>query len=380
MLHFKPVFMSALLVLAAVSFILSAGCTEKKAEEPAEGEKKAELFMELPETCNTPDGMTLDAETNTIYLSCPNFNIQKEGTPEGTFNNPKYPGIIMKIDADDKLSKFTDMPAHPDTGKAGPMGLDLGPDGNLYVADNQYFFDTNRKSRLVRINITDGKATGADVVVTGFNLSNAVVWYGNHVYVSDTYLDDPVEPNKSTVYGFELSEFKDGPVALKPLGGDPHLLVKITTDPIERRGNEKAGADGMTVDSKGNLYVANFGDGKLHKIALDENGKMKSMEIIINDPKVLSCGDGIFCDHKTDLIYVADSEKNAIHVVTPDGKLTTLCQNGDTDGAGGALDQPCEPLLRGNKLIVANFDMPFPGLINTKFDPPYTLSVITLDK
>ena len=46
---------------------------------------------------------------------------------------------------------------------------------------------------------------------------------------------------------------------------------------------------------------------------------------------------------------------------------------------GGALDQPCEVIVRGKELIVVNFDMPFPGIVNTKFDKPYTLSVIKLD-
>ena len=64
--------------------------------------------------------------------------------------------------------------------------------------------------------------------------------------------------------------------------------------------------------------------------------------------------------------------------LTLDGKVSTLWENGDTNGAGGLLDQPCEPLIRGNELIIANFDMPVPGMKNTKFDPPNTISVIKL--
>ena len=79
-----------------------------------------------------------------------------------------------------------------------------------------------------------------------------------------------------------------------------------------------------------------------------------------------------------DKIYISDSSKNAIRYYTPDGKIGTLWINDDTDGTGGLLDQPCEVLIRGKELIICNFDMPFPGLKNTKFDPPYTLSVINL--
>jgi hypothetical protein len=63
-----------------------------------------------------------------------------------------------------------------------------------------------------------------------------------------------------------------------------------------------------------------------------------------------------------------------------DGSLKTLWMNGDTNGADGGLDQPCETLIRGNELIIVNFDMPFPGLKNAAFDKPYTMSVIKLKK
>ena len=49
-------------------------------------------------------------------------------------------------------------------------------------------------------------------------------------------------------------------------------------------------------------------------------------------------------------------------------------------GEGSKLDQPCEVIVRGNDLIVVDFDMPFPGLRNTKFDKPHTIHVIKLEK
>ena len=81
-----------------------------------------------------------------------------------------------------------------------------------------------------------------------------------------------------------------------------------------------------------------------------------------------------------DVIYVADSRANAIQVVSLDGKVRTLAQNGDTDGTDGGMDQPCEPLLRGREVIVSNMDWPVAGCINKKYDKPCTLSVIKLDR
>jgi hypothetical protein len=77
---------------------------------------------------------------------------------------------------------------------------------------------------------------------------------------------------------------------------------------------------------------------------------------------------------------VADSLGNAVFAISPKGALTTITQNGDTDGSDGGLDQPCEVLIRGDSMIVANFDMPFEGCINRTFDRPFTLSRILLNK
>lgn len=82
---------------------------------------------------------------------------------------------------------------------------------------------------------------------------------------------------------------------------------------------------------------------------------------------------------------MTDSALNAIHTWDVEkGEFGELWRNGDTDGADGLLDQPCEPLIWKSpcgkrKLVVANFDMPFPGLVNSKSDEPYTLSIIDLD-
>ena len=61
----------------------------------------------------------------------------------------------------------------PETGKAAPLGIDIGPDGNFYVTDNQSFYDKNNKSRLLRVIMDNGKALRCEILVTGFVESNA---------------------------------------------------------------------------------------------------------------------------------------------------------------------------------------------------------------
>ena len=86
--------------------------------------------------------------------------------------------------------------------------------------------------------------------------------------------------------------------------------------------------------------------------------------------------DGITIDDQ-DHIYVADFSNNAVAKVTPDGRISVLAQNGDTDGADGLLDQPGEPILWDGKLVVTCFDMVTgPDKVNTAHDWPFTIVVL----
>ena len=174
------------------------------------------------------------------------------------------------------------------------------------------------------------------------------------------------------MFRFKLGEEN---VKLKtPLREDSHLIATMKTY------NEKIpfGADGATFDDKGNLYVGNFADGTVHKLAFDKCGKVTSNGIFAKASILKSC-DGIWYDRRTNKIYVADSMANAVQMVSMDGTVQTLAQDPDNDGSGGRLDQPCEVVVRGKEVIVSNMDFPVPGGVNTTFNKPHTMSVIKLD-
>lgn len=362
--------------VAGIAAFTFAGCAdEATTEKPAQRPFKPRLLISCGEDCNTPDGARLNQKTGDMIVACPNFNTNAKEN--------EHPGKLMKITPDNKWEFFCDMPSHGETDRACPMGMDFGPDGNLYVADNQYFYNKDHKSRLIRVIVQDGRAVGSQVVVEGFKLANAVMFKGDAVYVSDTFFDLP-DKALSGIYRIGLGEMKNGPVKLLPktdFAKDPHCIATwetLVNDPgVAHRQGDRAGADGLTFDAEGNLYSGNFGDGVIHKIVFKPDGSVATCAPFVKDWPKMTCVDGIYYDAKRNCIFVADSEKNAIQVVwLPDGKVTTLWQNADTDGTGGLLDQPCEPVLRGDELIVVNFDMPFPGLINTAFDKPHTISAI----
>ena len=345
-----------IIVMAVICLIAATGCN--KVPPAGEFPAKAEILVTLPDYCNTPDAMALMPD-NSIILAVPNYN------------DTSAAAQIMKITADNKVEKFFTPPVHPDTKRAGPMGVCLAPSGDIYYADNHFSPETPNKSRVMRIEMKGGKAVKAHVVVEGLNVANAVAIRNGELYVSDTVMVPGTEPLVSGVFRFKIGS--EGIKLTMPIEKDPHMIASITS----KRVDIGYGADGLCFDPDGNLYIGNFADGTLHKLTFDAAGNVATNTIFLNDPRV-KCADGLFYDKATKAIYVADMIQNAVHAVTLDKQITTIAINGDTDGADGSIDQPCEAIVRGNEVIISNMDWPFPGIVNTTFDKPYTISVVKL--
>jgi sugar lactone lactonase YvrE len=331
---------------------LPAGCSTLK--QPSIG-------VLLPETCNTPDGMALAADGN-IYLSCPNSN------------NDKYRARLMKITPDDRLEEFYVLPVHPETHKSCPLGIGIGPDGHLYIADNQGLAGAVNKSRLLRVLVKKGKPAGFDVLATGLNQANAVVCRPDGVYVTETSIAADVKPMPSGVYRFRYSEFRAGkPVEITPGGKDSHLIATIYTD----NPDWPVGANGLTFDSQGNMYVGNFGQAAIVRFTFDKDGNVTSQKVLVRSHGIEST-DGMKFDPKTNAIYLADFVGNAVHKIdTKTGAVTTIAKDAkNSGGIGGMLDMPSEVCLRDGRLYVSNIDLPLAG---NEFDEPHTISVIELD-
>ena len=65
--------------------------------------------------------------------------------------------------------------------------------------------------------------------------------------------------------------------------------------------------------------------------------------------------DGICVDEK-DNLYVADFSNNAVDKVDRQGHITVLAQSPDCDGSDGGLNQPGEPIVWNGKLVISCFD------------------------
>jgi sugar lactone lactonase YvrE len=356
------------------------------------GQTKPQLLVELPDYAVTPDGMAI-APDGDLVVACPNFASYAKGATK-----PSVPACFIKIGADHRVRKWFDCPVLPETGRACPMGIEFGPEGDLYVADNQNWAEGNgptgevNEGRILRLKIANGKLAETTVLAQGISHPNGLRYRQGQIYVTVSKLPKVKRPDGlmvSAVYRFPAN---GRGIKVSNTLADPNLLVSFVTE------NKFAqyGADGIVFDSHGNLYVGNFGDGKILRIVLHPNGKVSQNMVLAQtdhdyslDPAIpgflakavpakMRTTDGI-CVDKADNLYVADFSNNAIAKVTPAGLVSVLAQNPDTGGRNGDLNEPGEPIVWQGRLVVSNFDAVFePDKVVQRHTTPAKLSVLDL--
>lgn len=327
--------------------------------------QQSKLFCLLPEYVCTPDGMAIDQEGNLI-LSCPNFA------------DDSMKGCLLKIDKQRNSQKWVDVPVHPQTGNARPMGIAFGPDFDIYICDNQGWSgkpEVAEKGRMLRLRIRDNQVVKTTVVAEGMEHPNGIRIRGEYLYVTQSLMPRVKDPSgllTSCVYKFHLD---DEGIKVTNTLDDPNILTTfLTLNP-----NDQYGADGIEIDAQGNLYVGNFGDGAVHKITFNEDGSVKDNFVWAKDTAQLQTTDGMIFD-KNGNLYIADFSANAIAMVTPDGNVRRIAQSPDSNGFQGELDQPGEPCVWEDKIIISCFDLVTgPDKVNTGHEMPATMAMLDLE-
>ena len=328
--------------------------------------QKSELFTLLPEDlASTPDGMAIH-KSGELVLSCPNFA------------DLSMPSCVLRIDRERNIRKWFDVPRNPYTGEARAMGIEFGPDGDLYMVDNPGWTgrpDLVYTGRILRLRLNEEGVEKCTVVADNMEHPNGIRIRGNYMYVTQSCMErQKTESGKlmSCVYRFPLDA--EGIHCTNTLAYPDILLTFITENP-----KCQYGVDGIVFDGDGNLYIGNFGDGAVHKITFHEDGRVKENQIWAKDAENLKSTDGMTIDRFGN-IYVADFSANAIARIAPDGTVRRMACSPDTDGFHGELDQPGEPIVWNDKIIVSCFDLVTDeDKVNTAHEIPATMAMLDIE-
>lgn len=400
---------SLIALTAALALSVTAGAFAQDAparqrenrEAPQRLNLKPTLFANLGDECYTPDGMAINPQTGMLYLDVPNFGRMDDKMVKADSDQGGY---LYEVGQDGKATRILSYPCSDRTGQAGPMGLAFAPDGNLYVCDNQYFHNKDYCSRILRVVFKDGKPTDkVEVVIEGVKLANGMQFFGDKMFYTDSCFDEDLQDENligsGGVFMFTMDELAkagaDGadPIKIKAGKDEAHCVAYTQVQKLGRGDN--TGPDGLCVDKNGTVWFGNFGNGFLYCLRPNDAGeyKQENLENVFdalnqrvreNGPNAgvkLECCDGIFYDKELDCVYIDDSVNNAVWMFKPCEKgqkvrPVILWINDDNDGSEGLLDQPCEAIVYAGKLLMVNFDWPFPGMRNSAVDMPGTISGI----
>ena len=298
-----------LLSLISASLI-GATCIQCTSPKQKSGEntlpQKSELFVSLPDYCPTPDGMAI-APNGDLILACPNFA------------DITQPACLMRITKDGAVSKWLDVPVLEETGWASPMGLAFNEEGDLFISDNQGWSGAEKaknKGRVLRLKFENDQLKETITVASGMEHPNGIRIRNGKLYVTQSSLSQIKDPSGLLVSGVYCFDMNDRDIAVTNTSADQNLLTTVITKNPE----VQYGLDGIVFNEAGDLFVGNFGDGAIHRIKMDAEGKVVSNDVWAQDTTQLRTTDGMCIDDKGN-IWVADFSANAVARVDKDGKI-----------------------------------------------------------
>ena len=282
-------------------------------------------LIQMPETCTTPDGMTIDPKGR-LVIAAPNCN-------------RKQPGALFLLDAPGGTPvKWFDVPALKESGYSQPMGVCFGPEGELYVCDCQ----KKGFGRLLRFTFKDDKVASCETIAEGLHNANGVKYWKGRLYLTQAFLFDIPRGDGAATSGIYMFNATDRNVRVGNTPADPQCIFADVT----RNPKIKCGLNGVAIDSKGNLYTGNYGDGRVWKLTLGSDGKVAKAVEVVHPGQGVVTPDG-FCVDAEDNLYIADMFGDAAQRVTPEGRVEFIQKLGFV--------RPSEPCVWKGHLYIANY-------------------------
>ncbi|MBR6733167.1 MAG: SMP-30/gluconolactonase/LRE family protein [Kiritimatiellae bacterium] len=280
--------------------------------------------LQMPPTCTTPDGMAVDP-SGRLVIAAPN-------------NNHKQPGALFRLSAPGGApEKWFDVPAYAESGWASPMGVCFGPDGELYVCDNQ----KAGHGRLLRLTFKDDKVATCETIACGLENANGVKYLNGRLYLTQAFLRSIPAPDGALTSGLYMFSAKDRNVRVTNTEKDPQLVFKDVT-----AGRVKVGLNGVAVTSKGVIYTGNYGAGRVWKLTPGEDGRIAKSEVFVKPEAGVKTPDGL-CVDDDDNLYIADMHGNQSVKVTPAGEVKVVQK--------GGFRAPSEPCVWRGNLYISNY-------------------------
>jgi len=216
--------------------------------------------------------------------------------------------------------------------RAEGRGIAFNRQGDLFVACDPF----SEVVRLKRVDINPEKSGLAETFATGTEGANGIAFdrQGN-LYVAGA--------RTGRIY------------RVGPAGGPAEVALQLErysrTLP-DGKTQQPIVANGVAFDAKGILYVTDTARGAIWTVAISADGKAGKPTVLVQSP-LLEGADGLDFD-RDGRLWVTANERNAIVMITPDGKVQEIAKN----GSQGPLEFPSAIVFVGNTAYVSNNDTP----------------------
>jgi len=260
-------------------------------------------------------GLTLDVNGN-VYIADSRNNLIRKIAPDGTVTTFAGSGAVGLADGKAEQASFFN-----------PAGVAVDKLGNVYVADTHNSLIRKISSDGMVTTIAGKRAaasiTGADSSIRLDNPAAIAVDSNNNIYIAD-WANDVIRKISPSGKAVILAGSVGAPGSKDGIGSSASFYLPA----------------GIAVDSAGNVYVSDTYNNIIRKISTDgmvttlAGKKTKGSTNGTGAAASFSHPQGIAVDKKG-YVYVADAGNNKIRKISPGGVVTTFAGSGSRGSANG---------------------------------------------